>query len=204
MSSLPTTSITVEEYFALDDASSVKLEFDRGHVYAMAGALEPHNVISGNAFFQLKLQLRGTGCRVYQGDQRVRTGDGMFTYPDVSVACEPQFLETSRRTLLNPSVLIEVLSDSTELYDRTGKFERYGSMESLREYLLISSNRKHADLYARQPGGKWVLSSASDPHDSIEFASCGCRLKLSEIYEDVELPAAPPSLRVVGEPGSKV
>lgn len=201
MSSLPTTHVSVEEYFALDEASPVKLEYYQGQVYAMAGALEPHNIVAGNGFYQLKSQLRGTSCRIYQSDQRLGTGDGMFTYPDISVAWEPRFLEESRRTLLNPVLIVKVLSKSTEFFDRTGKFESYWTIESLKDYLLIPSDRMHVDLYTRQANGKWTLTPAHNPHDVIELVSCGCRLTVSDLYEDVELPAESPSLRIVAEAG---
>jgi Uma2 family endonuclease len=199
MSSLPESHVTVEEYFALDEASPVKLEYYQGQVYAMGGALEPHNIIGGNAFFQLKLQLRGGGCRVYQSDQRITTGDGMFTCPDVSVACNPRFFEPSRRTLLNPVLIVEVLSASTEFHDRTGKFESYQTIESLKDYLLISSDRMHCDLYTRQSDGKWVLTTARHSEDVLDLPSCSCRLKLADAYAYVVLPAIPPSLRIVAE-----
>lgn len=186
MSTLPKTHITEEEYRALDDASDVKLEYWSGQVYAMSGALRPHNVIAGNAHASLHQQLRGRNCEVYQSDQRVRTGDGLNTYPDLSVACEPRFAEESERTLLNPVLIVEVLSDSTEVYDRTAKFEHYWTTESLKEYLLISSSHMHADLYVRHSEGRWLLTSAAKPEDTIELASCDCRLKMADLYEKIE------------------
>lgn len=189
MSTLAKAHVTLEEYFEMDDASPVKLEYYAGQVYAMAGALAPHNTLCMNTGADLTQQLRGRPCIVYSSDQRVRTGDVLFTYPDLSVACSPQFLEASDRTLLNPVLIVEVLSDSTEAYDRGGKFDSYQTIDSLQEYLLISSTRMHADLFAKQGNGRWLLSSASKPEDVIELASCGCRLKLADLYEKVQLPA---------------
>jgi Uma2 family endonuclease len=188
MSSLPRTNVTLEEYFALDEASGVKLEYFAGQVYAMAGALESHVIIAGNTFAALHEQLRGRQCRTYQSDMKVRTGDELFTYPDLAVACEPVFLEASRRTLLNPGLIVEVLSEATEAYDRGAKFESYQTIESLVEYLLIDSSHMHADLFVRQPNGRWGLTPVGKPGDVIELLSCDCRLKMSELYENVEFP----------------
>jgi Uma2 family endonuclease len=188
MSAAPKSHYTLQEYFAMDDASDVKLEYYNGQIYAMAGALEPHNLIAVNATASLVQQLRGSPCRVYSSDQRLVTGDGLYTYPDLSVACDPKFAEASRRTLLNPVLIVEVLSESTETYDRTGKFKSYWSIQSFQEYVLISSTRMEADLYTRQPGGRWLMSSANKPEDTIELVSCGCKLKLADLYEKVEFP----------------
>jgi Uma2 family endonuclease len=123
MSSLSRTNVTLEEYFALEEASDVKLEYFAGQAYAMAGALEPHVILAGNTFAALHEQLRGRRCRAYQSDMRVRTGDELFTYPDLAVAWEPVFLEASRRTLQNPNLIVEVLLEATEAYDRGWKFD---------------------------------------------------------------------------------
>jgi Uma2 family endonuclease len=186
MSTLPKNHVTLEEYYALDEASDVKLEYWAGQVYAISGALRPHNVIAVNATIELGQQLRGRRCELYGSDQRVRPADGLNTYPDLSVACEPRFAEESERTLLNPVLIVEVLSDSTEIYDRTTKFEHYWTTESLREYLLIASNRMHADLYVQHGNGKWMLTSATKPEDMIELTSCDCRLKMADLYEKIE------------------
>jgi Uma2 family endonuclease len=186
MSTLPKTHVTVEEYYALDEASDVKLEYWAGQVYAMPGALRPHNVIAVNATAELGQQLRGRRCELYGSNQRVRTGDGLNTYPDLSVACQPRFAEESERTLLNPVLIVEVLSDSTEIYDRTTKFEHYWTTESLKEYLLIASNHMYANLYAPHGDGRWLLTSAAKPEDTIELASCDCRLNMADLYEKIE------------------
>jgi Uma2 family endonuclease len=188
MSTLPKTHVTLDEYLALDEASDVKLEYFAGEVYAMAGALRPHNVIAVNATIALGQQLRGRRCELYGSDQRVRTGDGLNTYPDLSVACEPLFAEESERTLLNPVLVVEVLSDSTEIYDRTTKFDHYWTTDSLNEYLLIASNHMRADLFVRQGYERWTLTSATKPDDTIELASCDCRLKIADLYEKIEFP----------------
>jgi Uma2 family endonuclease len=189
MSTLPKTHITVEEYLAFDDASPVKNEYYAGQMYAMSGALRPHNVIAVNATIQLGQQLRGQPCELYSSDQRVRTIDELFAYPDLSVACQPVFLEESEKTLVNPVLIVEVLSPSTEGYDRGGKFEAYQTIASLKEYLLIASNHMRADLFSLQADGRWILSSASKPEQTIELSSCGCTLKMADLYEKLEFTA---------------
>jgi Uma2 family endonuclease len=120
-------------------------------------------------------------------------GTGLYTYPDVIVVCgEPKFLDENRDTLLNPRLIVEVLSPSTEFYDRVRKFELYRSVESVSEYLLVSSVRVSTDLYTRQPDDRWLLSTATRIEDSFELQSVGARLVLSDLYEKVDL-AAPPA-----------
>jgi Uma2 family endonuclease len=119
---------------------------------------------------------------------------GLYTYPDVVVACgERRFLDERRDTLLNPSLLIEVLSPSTETYDRGKKFEHFRSIESLHEYLLVASDRVHAELYTRQPDGRWLFASADRLEDSLDLESIGCRLALADLYEKTDLPGSPPA-----------
>jgi Uma2 family endonuclease len=126
---------------------------------------------------------------------RVRvSATGLYTYPDVVAACgERRFLDERRDTLLNPSLLVEVLSPSTEAYDRGRKFEHYRSIESLREYLLVASDRVHAELYTRQPDGRWLLTSADRLEDSLDLESVGCRLALLDLYEKTDLPGSQPA-----------
>ena len=115
---------------------------------------------------------------------------GLYTYPDIVALCgEPKFLDDHRDTPLNPSVIIEVLSPSTEAYDRGRKFEHYRSVESLAEYLMVASDRMHTDLYRRQPDGLWVLSPAGGSGDTVELPSIGCRLLLADVYEKVDFTA---------------
>jgi Uma2 family endonuclease len=123
---------------------------------------------------------------------RVRvSATGLYTYPDVVVVCgERRFLDERRDTLLNPSLLIEVLSPSTEAFDRGRKFEHYRSIESFGEYLLVASDRVHTDLYTRGPDGRWLLTSADGLEDSLDLESIGCRLALADLYEKVDLPGS--------------
>jgi Uma2 family endonuclease len=119
------------------------------------------------------------------------TATGLYTYPDVVAVCgDLQVLDTQKDTLLNPSLIAEVLSPSTEVYDRTLKFEQYQSIESFTEYLLISSDRMHVDRYTRQVDGLWLLASASRPQDSLELPSIGCRITLADLYDKVNFAEA--------------
>ena len=132
--------------------------------------------------------VRRRPCKAYSSNMRVRvTPSGLYTYPDVVVVCsEPKFLDSTVDTLLNPTVIIEVLSESTEAYDRGRKFELYRSLESLAEYLLIASRRVSADLFTRQADGNWLLTAKSSLEDSIELKSVDCRLLMSDLYDKVE------------------
>jgi Uma2 family endonuclease len=150
-------------------------------------------VIVWNLAAELHQQLRKRPCRAYLTDMRVRVNaTGLYTYPDAAVVCgEPQFLDENRDTLLNPTVIVEVLSSSTELYDRVRKFEHYRSVESVNEYLLVSSERVSAELYTRQPDGRWLLTAANRMEDSLELQSIGAHLVLADLYEKVDLIAPP-------------
>jgi Uma2 family endonuclease len=160
-------------------------------MFAMSGAREGHNLIVWNLAAELHRQLRAKPCRAYINDMRVRVNaTGLYTYPDVAAVCgEPQFLDENRDTLLNPSLIVEVLSPSTEAYDRGRKFEHYRSVESVSEYLLVSSERVSAELYTRQPDGRWLLTAAAHMEDSLDLQSVGAHLSLADLYEKVDLAA---------------
>lgn len=179
--------VTPEQYLEIERDAEYKSEYFDGEMFAMAGGTEPHNLIASHINRDLDQQTRRRPCLVYTSDMQVRASStGLYTYPDASVVCgEPKFLDEGRRTLLNPNVIVEVLSPSTEAYNRGRKFEHYKTIESLAEYLLVASDRMHADLFTRQPDGRWILSSADKPNDAIELASIGCRLILADIYEKV-------------------
>ena len=191
MSTLANNFLTPEEYLKIERQAEYKSEYFAGEMFAMAGAAERHNLLVTNIIIQLGQQTRHRPCRVYPSDMRVRvSATGLYTYPDVIALCgEPKFLDDHRDTLLNPSLIVEVLSPSTEAYDRGRKFDHYQSIESLAEYLLVASDRVHADLYRRQPDGLWVLSPAGQPGDTVELVSIGCRLLLADVYEKVDFTA---------------
>jgi Uma2 family endonuclease len=194
MATQPTkTYLTPEQYLEIERKAEFKSEYYQGEMFAMSGAREGHNLIVVNLVGELHQQLRERPCRAYVNDMRVCVNaTAMYTYPDAVVVCgEPQFLDETRDTLLNPSLIVEVLSPSTEFYDRVRKFEHYRSVESVSEYLLVSSERVSAELYTRQPDGRWLLTTASRLEDSLDLQSVGVDLALADLYEKVEFPAPP-------------
>ena len=189
MSTLSKTFLTAEEYLEIERKAEYKSEYYQGEMFAMAGASEAHNLLVWNLIRELGQQLRSRPCHAYPSDMRVRVSPaGLYTYPDVVVVCgERQFLTEQKDTLLNPTLLVEVLSPSTEAYDLGRKFDHYKSIESLGQYLLVATDRIHADLFTRQADGSWLLRSASRMEDSLDLHSVGCRLTLADLYEKVEL-----------------
>jgi len=180
--------LTPEQYLDIERQAERKSEYWQGEMFAMAGAGEPHNLLVTSISAQFYVQLRSSVSRTYAHDMRVRiTATGLYTYPDIVVVCgAPQFLDGRRDTLLNPTLIVEVLSPSTEAYDRGRKFEHYQSIDSLKQYLLVASERVHADLFTRQPGGQWLLTAASSIEDAMDLESVGCRITLRDSYERVE------------------
>jgi len=186
VASIPRT-YTCSEYLALERAADSKSEFVNGHIYAMAGASRQHVLISGNTHIALDSHLRDKPCEIYESDMRTKVeATGFYTYPDVVVVCgEPRFESSDGDVLLNPIVIIEVLSSSTEAYDRGDKFAQYRKLTSLKEYILIAQNRALVEQYVRQ-GNKWLLTEVSNLADVVVFESLGCSISLQEIYRKVE------------------
>ncbi|HEU4596176.1 MAG TPA: Uma2 family endonuclease [Pyrinomonadaceae bacterium] len=180
--------MTVEEYLALERGSEEKSEYLQGETFAMTGASIKHNLITGNIFAELKRQLRQTDCHAFVSDMRVGVpAEELYTYPDVVVVCgEPKLEDEYLDTLLNPVLIIEVLSKSTASYDRVTKFRYYRTIESLAEYLLVAQNQQRVEQYTKQPDGRWLLTDISSPESVVELASVGCGLRLKDIYERVE------------------
>lgn len=197
MASLPQDYLSPEEYLASERAAETKSEYFAGEVFAMAGASRAHNLIVFNVASQMGPQLRGGPCEAYVGDMRVKvSATGLYTYPDVVVVCgNPQLEDDHLDTLLNPTLIIEVLSPSTESYDRGQKFAHYRQLESLQEYVLIAQDRVHVERFARQPDGQWLLLAATDPMGVVPLTSIDGQLMLSEVYERVEFADRPPPLR---------
>lgn len=187
MSAQPKRLLTPEEYLAIERDVEAKHEFYRGEMFAMGGASREHNLITGNVGASLHAQLANRPCEAYQNDMRVKvSASGLYTYPDVVVTCEkPRFEDDKFDTLLNPQSIIEVLSDTTEKYDRGKKFEFYRQIDSLREYALISQDRAHIELFTKGDDGVWKLSEATGLDATIELAAIGCRLSLADVYAKV-------------------
>lgn len=183
---LKPTYYTAEEYLALERSVSHKSEFHDGQIYAMTGASRKHNLITVNIARELSVQLKKRPCEAYINDMRVKAAEARsYHYPDIAVVCgTPQFEDAQVDTLLNPTVLIEVLSPSTEAYDRGGKFAHYRKIPSLREYLLVTQDQPGIERYLRQ-GEVWILSEAAGLEASIPLESIDCVLSLREIYDKV-------------------
>jgi Uma2 family endonuclease len=185
---VPKPFLTPQEYLARERQAETKSEYLRGEVFAMAGASREHNLIAGNVNRELGQQLRERECEVYQADMRVKVSPtGLYTYPDVTVVCgEPEFEDAKVDTLLNPRVLVEVLSPSTADYDRGGKFTHYRRLSSLQEYILISQDRPLVEHYVRRGPDEWLLTEQRPLQDTLVLPSIECQLPLTEIYLKVQ------------------
>ncbi|HEX8430991.1 MAG TPA: Uma2 family endonuclease [Longimicrobium sp.] len=182
------TRVTPETYLVRERAARERSEYWDGEVVAMSGAPEPHVLITGNVFATLRARLRGRDCRVYASDMKVRFDEGRATaYPDVvAVRGERRWADGRRDVLLNPTLVVEVLSPSTERHDRGRKTEGYRRVESLAEYLFIAQKDPRVELYRRGAEGEWSLAVFTGMNDEVWLESLGCALRLPEIYEDVE------------------
>jgi Uma2 family endonuclease len=182
------TLLSPEEYLALERKSEIKHEYFAGEMFAMVGASRRHNLIAANIIRILGNQLLNRPCNVYPSDMRVKVrSTGKYTYPDVIVACEEeQFDDEEKDTLLNPVVIIEILSDSTEAYDRGKKFEQYRSIESLTEYLLVAQDTHRLEQYVRQSNREWRYSEFRSVEDIVNISVIGCELVLKDVYAKVE------------------
>lgn len=187
MSVEPEAYYSLEEYFTLEEAGEGKHEYFQGTIYAMTGASLRHNYLVANIISSLRPQLRGKRCAVYPSDLRVKVeATGLYTYPDVSVVCAPPHYDGTRQdTVLNPTVIIEVLSASSENYDRGTKFQHYRTITTLSAYLLIAQHAPRVDLFARQADNRWLLSEYTSLDQQVLLDGIGCVLPLAAIYEEV-------------------
>jgi Uma2 family endonuclease len=192
---------TPEEYLALERESETKHEYLAGRIYAMSRGTTSHARIIGNVHGLLHAQLRGRPCETFTDALMVRVDEtGLHTYPDVSALCgEARLAAEEPGVLLNPSVLVEVLSKSTEGYDRGEKFAHYQRIPTLREYVLVAQDRMRVERFTRtDDGGSWLLTRFEGSDAVVELPSIGCVLRVGDLYERVELPPARP-LRAVYE-----
>jgi Uma2 family endonuclease len=188
MSSQRTTLLSPEEYLELERRAERKSEYFHGEMFAMSGASRRHVVIVNNLGGELRQRLKKRPCEIYSNDMRLRVApNGLYTYPDVMVACgEPQFADDQSDTLLNPVLIAEVLSDSTENYDRGRKFEQYRTLPSLSEYVMVAQDAPRIEQYTRQPNGHWLLAETRGLNASVQLASIDCALPLAEIYDKID------------------
>jgi Uma2 family endonuclease len=189
MSTVPQRRFTPEEYLALERQAEYKSEYLDGQIYAMTGASRQHNRIVLNAGAALHGRLRGGPCEAFVNDMRVKVSPtGLYTYPDIAVVCgEARFEDRELDTLLNPAVVFEVLSDSTEKYDRGEKFVHYRRQESLAEYVLVAQSRIRVEHFQRE-GDRWMLSEVNGPDSTLRLNTVGCEISLRDLYERVEFP----------------
>ena len=190
MATAALTRYTPEEYLALERNAEFKSEYLDGRIVAMTGATIAHVTITGNVNGELRQRLRGGPCRAVASEMRVQVGEGRrYVYPDVVAFCgEPRFMDGTLDTLMNPALIVEVLSPSTEAYDRGEKFLHYRDIESLQEYVLVAQDRVLVERFVRA-GEFWTLSTISDPDASLELTSVRCEIPLRDIYENAGLPS---------------
>jgi Uma2 family endonuclease len=183
---------TPEEYLAFERAAESKHEYIDGFIYAMAGGSPLHKQISFNTITALGIQLRGTECYGFTSDQKIRTDlQDLFTYPDITIVCgEPVFHDEHKEVILNPKIIIEVLSPSTADYDRTEKFAYYQTLKSLTDYLLIAQNSPSVEHFTRLKGkSAGVYTAARGLEAEINIASINCTLRLADIYDRIQFPS---------------
>jgi Uma2 family endonuclease len=189
MSSLPHPFITPEEYLEAERKAEYRSEYLDGQVYAMSGASKVHNRITTNIWRSLDDQSGDGPCQVFVIDLKVRVAvAGPYFYPDLVVVCgAPQMLDRHDDVILNAKVVIEVLSPSTQSFDRGRKFQEYARQESLAEYLLVAQDRVQVDRHSRRPDGQWEVTSFTDTADLIELPAIGVYLKVADIYRRVQI-----------------
>lgn len=175
------------EYLAFEDRTKIKHEFMDGEIFAMAGATRRHNLATSNVLTELNLQLRRTDCEVYASDFRVKIREGHNVYPDVAVACGEIKTENNETTLLNPTVVFEVLSRSTEKRDRGDKAEDYFKLASLKDYVLVSQYRVRVEHFSRRENNVWTLKIYESLEDVVELESIDCEISLEMIYLKLKL-----------------
>ena len=188
MSPLAAIKLTPEEYLQQERAADFKSEFYDGETYALAGVTRWHSLIMTNLVAFLGRKLRGSSCRVFNTDLRLHLAEtGLFAYPDLMVACgELRFLDEHQDTLLNPTLIVEVLSPSTSDYDRGGKAAHYRTISSLVEYLVVAQDRAHAELWRRQNETTWTFTDIHGLEAEVELDSVGLRLPMAEIFDGID------------------
>lgn len=181
------SQLSTTDYLNGERQAPEKHEYIQGQIYAMAGASREHNQLVFNLAGLLHAQLRSKPCSAFVADMRVRTRPNeAYFYPDLALACgELQFEDEHSDTLLNPSVIIEVLSPSTEGYDRGAKFAHYRRLDSLQEYILVAQDRLSIECYRRASQGQWLLSETNEWQQEIQLQSLGCVLRMQDVYEKV-------------------
>lgn len=195
MSTAEKSYLSPTEYLAIERSAEIKSEFFNGEMFAMTGASRKHNLIAGNTFSAVHSRIEDRPCEAYASDMRVKVSEtGLYTYPDIAVTCQqPVFEDKELDTLLNPQVIIEILSESTEGYDRGKKFEHYRNIDSMKEYVLIAQDRCHVERWGRRDEEPWTLWESNDLDATLELDSIDCKLRIADIYSKVDLSDEPES-----------
>ena len=187
MSTQPVPVLTSQEYLTRERRAELKSEFYRGEMFAMAGASREHNLIVANLVGELRQALKQSKCEVYPSDMRVKvSATGLYTYPDVTIVCgKAEFEDSEFDTLLNPTILVEVLSNSTEGYDRGIKAAQYRKIDSLQHHVLVSQQRISVETYSRSENGNWMLNEISRLADSFRLSTLDISIPLGEVYRNI-------------------
>jgi Uma2 family endonuclease len=187
MSAIPKKYMSEAEYLEMERAALTKSEYYKGDVFAMAGATKEHNAIVASILGELYSFLKGSNCKIYPSDLRVyNAANSLYTYPDIIIVCgKEEYLDDSFDSLLNPTVLFEVLSPATEDYDRGTKFKLYRTIASLQNYVLVSSTEFAAEVYTRKEDENWLFTSAKDREAQLYLSAINYRLKLLDVYAQV-------------------
>ncbi|MGI8668644.1 MAG: Uma2 family endonuclease [Aridibacter sp.] len=179
---------TDKDYLEFERNADTKHEFRNGKIVAMAGASDMHNVISSNIYGEIYIKLKGSECRPFSSDMRVKAETGSYFYPDIVITCgEREFEDEENDVLINPKVIVEVLSKSTKLKDRNEKFDSYLKLESLTDYVLVEQNEMRIEHYFRTDENEWKFRLLENAEDELVFNSINCKVFLNEIYTEVEL-----------------
>jgi Uma2 family endonuclease len=190
VSAIPKTKLTPAEYLARERKAEFKSEYYRGETFAMAGASRHHNGVKENLIVEIGIQLKGGPCRTFSSDQRVHVpATGLYTYPDIVIVCgTPEYDPADEDSLINPVAIVEVLSPSTEKYDRGAKFRQYQQLPSVKEYVLVSQEEPLVERYVRGSNGAWEYTAVAGVGGELAFASVPARVPLADIYNGVEFP----------------
>lgn len=193
MTAVPQRKLTPAEYLAIEKRAPIKSEFFNGEMFAMAGASRPHNRINENLSVEIGGRLKGGPCQSFSRDLRVLVDrTGLYCYPDLVIVCgDVETSATDDDTITNPRVVVEVLSDSTERYDRTTKFRHYQQLPSMQEYILVAQHEPLCDRFVRQADGSWGLVSFVGMEAVLAFSAVPIQVPLADIYAGVEFPTAP-------------
>lgn len=179
--------LTDTDYLRIERQAFEKSEFIGGRIVAMAGASENHNIISSNLFLEIGIQTKKNACRAFSSDMRVKAKKGNYYYPDIVVACgERKFEDNKKDVLLNPSVIVEVLSKSTKLKDRNEKLDSYTSLDSLTDYVLIEQDTVRVEHYIKSGEKEWKMRLLTEKTDKLVLESINCEISLEEIYREVK------------------